>query len=97
MCLYFPLVNRISPDRAENPKKGPKMFTESDIKIIGTQNIERSAEGARCIFMPNHSQVQQVAHNDHAELCTLYLLASTKAAWQHFFLFPQQEYQSALL
>lgn len=86
MCLYFPSVKRISPDRVENPKKGPKIFTESNIKISGTQNIERFAEGARHIFMPNHSQVRRVARNDHAELCTLYPLASTKAAWQPFFL-----------
>lgn len=91
----FPPVNKISPDRAENPKKGPKIFTESDIKISGTQNIERPAEGARCIFMPNHSQVRRAARNDHAELCTLNPLASTKAAWQPPHNHPQ-EYQSEL-
>lgn len=89
--IIFSPVNRISPNCAENPKKGPKIFTESNIKITGTQNI-----GARHIFMPNHSQVRRVAGNGHAELCTLYPLASTKAAWQLFFSAPQ-EYQSELL
>lgn len=70
----------ISLDYAENPKKGSKIFMESNIKIIGSQNIERSAEGAHRIFMANHFQVQQAARNYHAELCTLYPLASTKVA-----------------
>lgn len=90
MCLYSPppSVNIMSVDRAENPKTGPKIFTESDIKIIGTMNMERSTEGASHIFMPNHSQVRQAASNDHAELCTFYPLTSTKAAWQPFFSLP---------
>lgn len=39
-------VNRIFPDQAKNPKKGPKLFMESDIKISRTQNIDRSTKGA---------------------------------------------------
>lgn len=81
------------------PKEGPKIFMESDIKITGMQNTKRSTEGACRIFMPNHSQVQRAARNDHAELCTLYPLASTKAVCRPFFC-PHplpQEYQSELL
>lgn len=88
-------------DRAENPGKAPEIFMESDIKISGTQNIERPAEGACRIFMPNHSGVERAAGEEHAELCALYLLASTKwmAAFSIFFFFlpPRQEYQSELL
>lgn len=84
-CAY------LSSDRAEKPGKAPEIFAESDIKISGTQNIERSAEGARHIFMPNHSQVRRAARKDHAELCALCPLASCQAAF-----FPQ-EYQSELL
>lgn len=74
-CAY------LSPDCAEKPGNATEIFMESDIKISGTQNIERSAEGARHIFMPNHSQVQRAARKDHAELCALYPLASCQAAF----------------
>lgn len=96
MCLFVSPRAEYLQTVPKHPEKGPEIFTESGIKVSGTQNIERSVKGERRIFTPNHSQVRRAAHNVHAELCALYPSASTKAAWQPTPPSPQ-EYQSELL
>lgn len=66
------------------------------MKNGGMQNTQLSGECACHIFMANHSEVQWMAYKEHAELCTLYQLASVDCSWALWQLFPQ-EYQSELL
>lgn len=62
----------------------------------GMQNGQLSGECAWHIFMANHSEVQRMAYKEHAELCTLYQLASVECSWAVWQPFPH-EYQSELL
>lgn len=83
-------VNRIFPDQAKNPKKGPKLFMESDIKISRTQNIDRSTKGAYTFSsgLGGSQRRRSIMH-----IIPVSVHKSCLAA----FLTPLQEYQSELL